>query len=274
MNVILLYSHEKEPVTDSLLKKFKQAYPISLNNFLNNVSIFDEISDTGASVWWKLPDGKEVTNCENTFLINRVLSVNEELFDQFDEEDRSFALSELRAYLTFALSVFPKAFGRPSAFGLNENRYSLMRQWDIVRKQNLNVGTPEYFLGDLTHVKGNPKLVCSDPFDYYFWRPSQKVSSFGFIQPSGQSVVVFFVGKKILVHAINNEHSLSRNMTHLLEEYAIKLHNIFNYEIFEALFFVNHNEICFGMISPLPIFSSRKSGFVERIIEFFQDLTA
>lgn len=128
---VLLYSHSFEPITQVLLNSFDQdgggLIKISLSELLNNSCIFDEI-DEQIKLSWNFSNGLKITNSDQHYLINRVLSIPEEIFSDFAKEDRSYSLSEFRAYLAFAIEAFPNSFAKPGAFGLSGNRFSLPRQ--------------------------------------------------------------------------------------------------------------------------------------------------
>ncbi len=272
MSTILIFSHKNEPVTKTLLDRLQNIYPISLRDFLDKASVFDEVSESGVSVSWEFPDGKVVKNCKSTYLINRVFGISDELFVDFVHEDQQYAKSEFRAYLMFALSAFPKAFGQPGAFGLNENRYSLPRQWEMIHKLKTKLATPEYFLGNLADYTNHPRLVCSNPNNYYYWRPSVKDSSFAFVKPDGVPVVSSIVGKDVRIYQCEKSFSLTCDQANKIKLYSIQIAKLFSYRIFEILFFVNGKTICFGMSSPIPYYSSKIEGFQNRIIDYFNNI--
>lgn len=137
MKPILLYSHPDEPITQALLSsELDQNFnmiKLSLVTLLQDITIMDEFNNFDIKIEWQLPSGLKIFNSSDFYLINRVLSVPETLVCDFAEEDRNYSLSEFRAYLAFALEAFPYCFSRPGAFGLSGNRFSLLRQWEIVK---------------------------------------------------------------------------------------------------------------------------------------------
>lgn len=106
---VLLYSHTAEPVTQALLTsglgKDLSLVKLSLSNLLKDTSIFDEINDDEVKIEWTLPSGEKIHNSENYYLLNRILSIPEELFEEFDSEDRTYSMSEFRGYLTFGFKI-------------------------------------------------------------------------------------------------------------------------------------------------------------------------
>ncbi len=271
MRKILVYSHEKDPITKTLLESVPDIYPISIRKFIDNCTIFDELSVKGAKIEWTFSDGVVVKNDENHFLINRVLGLSEDMFQDFAESDRKYSLNEYRAYLTFALASFPFANTRPGAFGLCGNSYSLPRQWNIINQSEIGLSIPQFYLGNLTRYYRLPGLVCSNPFKYYFWRPEIKDTSFGFIRPKGEPILITNIGNKILVSPVFNGKNLSYSILSRLEVLSRKLSDLFFNKIFEALVFLNDSELVFGMISNVPAASSKKVGFSGVVLKYFMD---
>lgn len=138
MTPILLYSHAKEPITQILLSSTLDQkcglIKLSLEDLLNKASIIDELNHDEVKINWNFPSGLKILNSNNFYLINRVISVPEEIFNDFSEEDRLYSMSEFSAYLAFAIEAFPNSFSKPGPFGLSGNRFSLPRQWGMIKK--------------------------------------------------------------------------------------------------------------------------------------------
>ncbi len=277
---VLLYSHVNEPLTQSLLSsKLDQTcglIKLPLEELLNQASIIDELNDNGVNINWSLPSGLTVSNSDDFYLINRVLSVPEELFLEFSEEDKLYSISEFRAYVAFAIEAFPHSFFKPAAFGLSGNRYSLPRQWEMIKKANL-MKTPDYYLGNMDFCPLDGDLVYSNPFDFYYWKPNQNVvdideASFAFIKPSGMPVVANIIGNTVRVFSYYTHDVVSLGTSDHIKEISLSIAPLFNYSIAEILFFVGDNSITFGMISNIPYASNKKDWFRQCVCLYFEKL--
>jgi hypothetical protein len=195
MRPILLYSHTDEPITKVLLSSTfiqkNNLINLPLKALLNEVSIIDEFDHEEVKIDWTFHSGLRITNSNDFYLINRIISVPEEIFCDFSEEDTQYSISEFRAYLAFAIEAFPNSFSKPGAFGLSGNRFSLPRQWEIVKSAKYPIETPSYYLGNMEFctLKGN--LVYTNPFDFYYWKSNYDLididkTSFAFLKPPGK----------------------------------------------------------------------------------------
>jgi hypothetical protein len=204
-DLILFYSHKSEPVTAALLNQTKiHLYPISLDDFLNNSEIFDEISDERVTIQWRFPDGKLISNDSNTAMINRVLGCNSELFLNFAKRDRNYAQSELWGYLFFALNSFPMITSYPNSYTLCGGGEPLPRQWEEVK--TIGIKVPEYYLGSMKYLPSDwdkKEIVCSSIQNLYFWQANYKANAgFAFKKPKGTPYLVFIRNSKASTQAI------------------------------------------------------------------------
>lgn len=281
MKPILLYSHAEEPVTrlmlsDGLDMEFNLV-KLSLEELLKDATIFDELNENGAKVEWTLSSGKKISNSEDFYLFNRVLTVPEELFEEFAEEDRLYSLTEFRAYLAFALEAFPKCSSKPGAFGLSGNRFSLPRQWEMIKNSSISLNVPEYYLGNLTLIPEKQSLVFSSPHDYYYWKPGKAhkdCASFAFDKPKGSPHICCVIGNEAEVFPYQAEKKTSKNHLLILKKISHKLANIFNYGIAEILLFIDNEKISFGMISNIPYASKNKPWFSSLIKSYLRNETS
>jgi len=206
MTPILLYSHVNEPLTRSLISSTLDQkcvlIKLSVEDLLQQTNIIDELNNDEVKISWTLPSGKEIVNSNDFYLINRVLSVPEEIFNSFSEDDRLYSISEFRAYLTFAIEAFPISFSKPGAFGLSGNRFSLVRQWEMIKGADFVFKTPKYYLGNMDFCPWEEGLVYANPFDFYYWRSNQNLvdvdrASFVFSKPKGKPVVACVIGEDV-----------------------------------------------------------------------------
>ncbi len=275
---VLLYSHAEEPVTRALLSLCKsdeafEIIEISLERLLGDAIIFDEIKDNQVKVQWSFDSGVSISNSADCYLINRVISVPEAIFRDFVDVDRAYAASEFRAYLAFAIESFPQCLAKPGPFGLSGNRYSLPKQWEIVKGANLGLCVPHYFLGDLSNVHVTSDLVCSSPYNYYYWKPIESTppsASFAFKRPHGIPVICCIVGEQINMFPYRKDDELCSSCLPKIREVSRMLADLFDYKIAEILLFSTGNSgLNFGMISNIPYASERKSWFQAMIQTFF-----
>jgi hypothetical protein len=278
MKPVLIYSHPDEPITQALFsseldRKFGMI-KLSLDSLLKDTVIIDEFDESKVKIDWTLPSGEKVLNSENFFLINRVLSVPENLFHDFSEEDRLYSLTEFRSYLAFALEAFPFYFSKPGAFGLSGNRFSLPRQWEMVRQLNCLIQVPNYFLGNVKFCDLKGDLVYSEPFNYYYWKPGQKIrnTAFVFEKPKGKPCVACLIGDQIEVFFYHSCDQLSEEYSNLVKEKSRIISQLFNYSIAECLFFIDDKDINFGMITNIPYASRHKNWFSYNINSFFTQI--
>lgn len=265
---VLLYSHETEPVTKALLTseldEDLKLVKLSLSSLLKEASIFDEVHDDEVKIEWTLASGEKIRNTDNYYLLNRVLTVPQEMFDEFDTEDRTYSMSEFSAYLAFAIESFPKCSAKPAPFGISGNHFSLPRQWDIVMKGNLSLAVPDYYLGNLSSISQKTNLVYSTPHNYYFWKLNPEDSnarSFAFERPTGAPIICCVMGDEIEVYPYQRDRQIHVSDSHLIKEIAFQLAHLFNFPISEVLLFYDTSKISFGMISSIPYASKNKPWF-------------
>lgn len=275
MKVVLLYSHADEPVTRALLSSELDQkcdiIKISLEALIKDSVIIDEFDETEIKVEWQFPSGIKITNTEDVYLINRILSIPEYLFADFSEEDRAYSISEFRAYLAFAIEAFPRCISRPGAFGLAGNRFSLPRQWEIIQQSNLFIKTPNYYLGNMNFCPLNERVIYSEPFNFYCWksRPeARNASSFAFEKPEGKPIITCVMGDKVEVFPYCSQDQISLKEQEIIKTKGKILSNLFDYQISECLFFLDELHVSFGMISNIPYASRLKKWFSHMLDSF------
>ena len=279
MKLVLLYSHENDPITKSLIDINKcetiDLIKISLEYFLNNISVCDEVSCCKTVINWILPSGLTIVNDRNFFLVNRVLSVPSDLMNNFNDEDKNYALCEFRSYLTFAIEAFPNCHAKPGAFGLSGNRYSLPRQWETVKSKHPNLSVPKYYLGNMAYCDLKKNIIYSNPNNYYNWRVEgcvDKKNNFAFEKPTGIPVIAYIIGELVEVYPYTDTHNLSAKNACLIKKIALEISTVFKFTIAEILFFLDHNHLTFGMISNTPYSTKKKIWFATTIKNYFKKI--
>lgn len=282
MHGLLFSSDLREPVSHVLFtNRARLNFPLivlTLEDFLKQAEVFDEITNGVPKIEWTFP-GERITNSEHFFLINRVLSVPESLFGDFHPLDREYALTEFRAYLTFAIEAFPLALAKPGPGGLSGNRFSLPQQWDIVQKTGIDISIPDYFLGNPKYSPFNKTdlIIHSTPYNYYYWKPyvpscKKKEINFSFSRPSGIPTICAILGEEVFVFPYFENTPLEQSIDFRLIPIAKQLAITFEYSIAECLLFVDEDKITFGMISNIPYASRKKDFFTSAIIQAFNKL--
>lgn len=282
MRAVLLSSDIREPTSQVLFTNRNALHcpliVLTLEDFLKQVEVFDEVINGVPKIEWTLPDDR-VTNSKDFFLINRVLSVPESLFGDFHPLDREYALAEFRAYLTFAIEAFPLALAKPGPGGLSGNRFSLPQQWGIVQRADIGILTPDYFLGNPKYslLKETDLTVHSTPYNYYYWKPGvpsckKEEVNFSFSRPFGTPIICSILGEEVFVFPYFEKASLDQSMESQLIAIARQLAMTFEYSIAECMLFVDGNKITFGMISNIPYASRKKGFFTPALIQAFNTL--
>ncbi len=275
-NLVLFYSNRSEPVTAALLNQKKiSLYPISLQEFLNQGEVVDEISNDSVKIHWTFPDGKTISNDRHTLIINRALGCGSELFQDFIKKDRNYAQSELWAYLFFALNSFPKITSVPNSYTLCGGGYPLPRQWEAVKSIGMHV--PEYYLGNMKSLPkdwNKNEVVCSTIQNSYFWKEYYKKNAgFAFKKPSGDPFLAFIRGNKGSLHTMDNlPLKLQKSTEKMMISMAQKVNGIFKFPIAEILFFLNGKQLTFGMIQHVPYGISLTENFQNSIVEWVETL--
>ena len=275
-DLVLIYSNKLEPVTATLInqKKFP-IYPISLQDFLNNCVVFDEISDDYVNISWHFSDGRIISNKKNTMLINRVLGCGSELFQDFAKKDRNYAQSELWGYLFFALNSFPSITSTPNSYTLCGGGHPLPRQWEAAK--SVGIKTPEYYLGSMkciTSKWNKEETICSSIHNSYFWKMGYKKNAgFAFKKPTGTPYLVFIRGDMASIHAMDNSTvNFEKQIQQKIISLALQVNQIFKYPIAEVFVFLNTDQLTFGMINHIPYGCSLIPIFQDSIIDWAESI--
>jgi hypothetical protein len=277
MKLVLLYSENIDPVTDVILRKANhlpcELVAIPIQDLMGPTRIFDVVEDGKASLSWTLPCGKLVTNSDDTYLINRVLGVSETLFEDFLPSDRNYVLAEFIAYLAFAIEAFPMKSSSPGHLGLCGNQYPLPAQWEMVKRSASSLRVPSYYYGDpesCPWISPNAARVFSDVYNFYQWQPNEQPvhekASLVFLRPRGIPVLGFQCNGIATFKRFDSLEIESSHKT-LLTAAAAAMQVTFGYFIAEMLFFVDDDQVTFGMISPMVLQAPQMRDFEKTVLD-------
>lgn len=280
MKPLLIYSHAKEPITRALLdSSFCEKWgglSISVENFIAEMEVYDEFDESTVKInWWHSSSKTIINNTKDYYLINRILSIPESFFKIFSTQDQAFVAAEYRAYFLFAMQAFPFSFVKPGPFGMCGNRFSLPRQWSIIKRSLTDLmSVPNFYLGNMKFCELTKNVVYSDPNNFYFWKPSEVKKedfSFAFEKPDGLPVIGCVIGNhKTIFSYYENDHiceEMKSKILHSLDE----LQNLFGFSgILECLIFLDRKQINFGMVNNLLLASKNKSWFTKHVKLFFE----
>ena len=169
---------------------------------MNNFEIRDELDKSGPIIQWSDTLGNQYSN-HTHYLLNRVINVEECLFNQFQDEDKDYAQREFEAYLGFALN----AFISPQTQAINgvcERFKTLPQQWQLVKNIE-GISIPRYYWGSPRHqfLSDEKNVVYSSIFDCLNWSTNQiykeQDSSFRFVKPDGKPLFVLSMGEQDLI---------------------------------------------------------------------------
>ncbi|MDI9818513.1 MULTISPECIES: hypothetical protein [unclassified Legionella] len=262
--LLVASSHRSEAITKWILESesVKQSIDvIFIEELLDNFEIRDELDKNGPSIQWFDTVGNKYSN-KTHYLLNRVINVEECLFNQFRHEDRNYAQREFEAYLGFALN----AFVSPQIQAINgicERFKTLPQQWQMVKNIE-GISIPRYYWGSPGHpfLSDEKNIVHSSIFDCLNWSTNQiyseQESGFRFIKPDGKPLFVLSIGEKDLITFDEKSSIEQRTRIKVITQQIRKL---FEYFIFELLLFVNEEKITFGCINIDIIQSAKNPGF-------------
>ena len=237
---------------------------LSVQELLNEAEIEDEIKDGCPFLHWKWNDF-EIKNKKDVHLINRVISLNHDLFSDFHPEDQNYAHEEFSAYLMFALEAFPSKLGAPGAYGLAGDLFPLPHQWQLI-EENLNIATPQFYIGPVQFFNNHSQkikkpILAQSLYDYYRWHPKMDLHShlvkeeenkmvFIYERPEGEPYVSFVSDQNVSLWSVQEKKkALSHTIEMELSALSLKISQILKLPLAEILFFVEGSHITFGMAS-------------------------
>lgn len=238
---------------------------ILLDEIMEDVDIYDELSDNASIIRWFKPDTTMISNTSHV-LLNRVLYVDDDLFSKFIVSDRDYAKREFEAYLGYSFNSFD-GVGNKTVNGICESILSLPQQWNEI---TIHTGfqVPYYYWGP-THacnLNKTRELVFSNIYDYLNWstlKPkNDDYHTFCFEKPTGVPVFSLSIGEQTLITLEDEISSLAEEKIKLITK---RVRELWGYFIFEALYFVDKKEgvVTFGCVNLNIVRSDRNPLFCQ-----------
>ncbi|CAM4499432.1 MAG: hypothetical protein LEGION0403_FIIPPAGN_02538 [Legionella sp.] len=260
--LLVASSHKSEAITKWILEKHSVQPIIDiifLDELLNNFEIRDELDKSGPIIQWIDTFGNQFSN-HSHYLLNRVINVEECLFNQFRYEDKDYAQREFEAYLGFALNAFisPQI---QAINGICEHFKTLPQQWKMVKNIE-GISIPRYYWGSPRHqfLSDVKNVIHSSIFDCLNWSTNQSYeeSYFRFVKPDGAPLFVLSLGGQDL---ITYDEQLSPGQQARIKVLTQQIRKLFGYFIFELLMFIDKDQITFGCINIDVIQSAKNPDF-------------
>jgi hypothetical protein len=263
---ILLYSDETEPVTKLLLEQENlDILPISVSELVLTTPLTRKISSNGDIYQWEYNE---------SLVINRMSHVPEEVILNYPEADQVAIEQDIYAFLSGVLNG-KNSSSYPDLFGLGNSIIPLHYQWNKIKQENIDVKVPKFFYG---FKDGNPfnyestktsTIIYSHPLKVYNWRENlvKQKNVFCFVKPKGIPYQVFMSFDSIVIQALTIETKIETKIEKQLINKVKNIANVFNHKIVEFLFFIDEEDITFGMMSPTLAGYRTLSQFRETLFE-------
>ena len=243
---------------------------LCIKDIIDNVDINDYCDTNKTEINWYY-NNKHISNDQNTILLSRITSMPLELFDEFNEDDKVYALCELQAYLGFSLNAFKHLNYYIGPYAL-ESCNSLPFQWEHIKKK-ISISTPKYYWGDNRYSNLNEdSIVYSEIYDYTNWKPNNKPVDkrliFCFRRPKGKPIFAASLGDNILITPHENKNEITFPEKRI-KDIAIDIAKSFNLFISETLFFYDekNDNLSFAFSSPFINYSHNNERFNNFVSE-------
>lgn len=267
--LLIASSSRHEAITKWFLNNNSADFAIDLifiDELLNAYDIRDELNDGHAVIRWYDSNQLKYSN-ETHSILNRVIYVDDDLFQSFQLEDREYAKREFEAYLGFAFNGFQSP-QTSTVNGICEFVYSLPQQWRTVAKV-LNINTPQYYWGSKNYnaLENKPNVVHSNIYNFLNWSITNSEihnqTGFCFQRPEGKPLFVLSIGDSYL---ITQDDALSNKQLEQVDFILLRLKQEFKYFIFELLIFVTEQKMTFGCIN-IDIIRSQQNPLFEDFLQ-------
>lgn len=260
--LVIISSSSNDLITHSLSTINRSNITIILlSDFLNSITLFDEITIDKTSINWQI-NNELIQNDHNTIILSLLFYSSLNIFDDFAIEDKKYALAETHAYLGFALNSFCLLNEYLDENG-HEVVHPLPTQWNIIETLDKKYTTPQYYWGDyrFNHLQSK-NLVYSDIYNFKKWchheTPNDKMI-FCFEKPKGTPYFSLVINNRALVTA--QSEPLHLPIIEDIANLSIELSKQFHYFISESLYFYNEGKITIAFISPFVQYSNKNNQF-------------
>ncbi len=262
---ILLYSDEKEPVTKLLLEQEDlDILPISVSELVLTTPLTRKIYSNGDIYQWEYNE---------SLVINRMSHVPEEVILNYPEADQVAIEQDIYSFLSGVLNG-KKSSSYPDLFGLGNSIMPLHYQWNKIKQADIDIKVPSFFYGFKEENPFNYEstktstIIYSHPLKVYNWRENlvKKKNVFCFVKPKGIPYQVFISFDSIFIQALTIQKIEAKIETKLVNK-AKNIADVFNHKIVEFLFFIDEEDIAFGMMSPTLAGYRTLSQFAETLFE-------
>jgi hypothetical protein len=180
---------------------------VSSSDLVNELEVQDRISAGRTRLVWRLGDVR-LDGAAVTGVHNRLDDLDFGAFG-VPTSSAAFAWRELRAYLIFALSSFPRVVNPPEGQALSGRGESASRQW---RRLKAGISCPRWWFGRPAELpawarRPGRRLATSDPWEPPCWRPVDLDAVPGtglrlfYEIPPGHPIDVWLVGGELWVHS-------------------------------------------------------------------------
>lgn len=270
--LLVASSHKSEAMTKWIMESELLNSSIDIifiEELLDNFEIRDELDQNGPSIQWFDTVGNQYSN-KTHYLLNRVINVEECLFDKFQLEDKDYAQREFEAYLGFALNAFDSPQNQ-AINGICERYKTLPQQWQMV-KAIKDLSIPNYYWGSPCYkfLSDEKDLVYSDIYDCLNWSKNHdsygEDTGFRFVKPKGEPVFILAIGQRDL---ITTNALLTEEQQERIKQITQQIRSLFGYFIFELLLFIHEEQITFGCTNIDVIQSAKNPGFDDFMQKYF-----
>lgn len=272
-------------IHDFCKKKHIDYVQLSSADFLNqSFQIYDRLDQCSTKVNWVTPTGVNISNSENTIIINLLDFISVKSLNGFHPDDVEYIRQELFAYLIFSTTQFKYGISTPSGNSLSNKYISMPLQWAKLEASGPEYRTPDYFYSDFIFFKSrlltesSEKWICGDLHSFRCWKPSdlnklnhedQRKYLF-YKRPSGEPFLAFGFGDQVCIKPLNEKHSFTDSHKIEWENQVKECAKILNVFCYECIFFIDEGKFTFGSLSS-DITATKEwpefSGIIEKFLE-------
>lgn len=178
--MILLIGDEVDPLIDSVAVRAArlghECLMLTETDLVENLEVDDRICGDTTSLHWTVK-GHAFGTADVCGVLNRLDDLTLAPFGNVDSDEKLFAWQELRAYLLFALRLFPNVLNGPAGQEWATAAPSPSRQWSTVRRAVPGFAVPRWSWvtrGEIPYWAAYPGRIVNrcDALGPPQWRPS------------------------------------------------------------------------------------------------------